>query len=136
MISRDQIEKILHINGVSPASPDEKIRSVLLSARFREEEVDTALMVLREDVNTKKTRVDGLHKVFRTNEPLSSAEIYNLLGIEVDLKELPATTRVKTRELSSLEVLIIFVISSILATVAVLFYMYYHSIGLYHPTVM
>ena len=87
MIKRDQIESILKINGVQPTSPDEEIRSVLLSARYSKDEVDTAIMVLRENTKTNKTRVDGLHKVFRSDEALSPEEISQLLGIEIELSD-------------------------------------------------
>lgn len=87
MVKRNQIEAILKMNGVEPTSPDEIIRSVLLSARYSENEVDTALMVLRENIKTNKTRVDGLHKVFRTDEGLKPDEIAQLLGIEVNVSE-------------------------------------------------
>jgi hypothetical protein len=133
MISREQIEQILKTNGVSPAAPQEQIRSVLLSARFHEDEVDTAMMVLRENTQTNQTRVEGLHKVFRTNESLSPEEISALLGIEVDMKEMP-TVAVRNNSLSVIEVVIVLTISIILAAVALLFYMYNHQIGLYHPT--
>jgi len=134
MINRDQIEKILKINGVSPAAPDEQIRSVLLSARYKDDEVDTAIMVLREDINTKKTRIDGLHKVFRTDKSLDSKEISQLLGIDVEISDRIAArqTRVKT---SFTHYIILWVLSVVIATSAILFYMNIHKVGVYHPAV-
>ena len=87
MIKKEHIENILKLNGLDVSAKDEEIKSILLSARYDHNEVDAALMVLRENKTTKKTRVDGLHKVFRTNESLSSAEINELLGINVCLEE-------------------------------------------------
>ena len=134
MIKRDQIESILKINGVEPTSPDEQIRSVLLSARYSKDEVDTAIMVLRENTVTNKTRVDGLHKVFRTDEALAPEEISQLLGIEIDLSDRVAHTAGKTRDFSKLQYALVWILSFILAIVGLLFYMYVHNLGLFHPS--
>ena len=136
MIKRDQIESVLKINGVQPTSPDEQIRSVLLSARYTKDEVDTAIMVLRENTKTNKTRVDGLHKIFRTNEGLRPDEISQLLGIEVNLSD-----RVEShngeggRDLSQFQNVIIGVLSFTLAILGLVFYMYIYEIGIFYPSV-
>ena len=89
MLKREQIELLLRINGVSPSSPDEEIRSVLLSASFDDNDINTAIMVLRENITNNTTRVDGLHKVFRTHDTLKPNEILSLLGIDVGVSDLP-----------------------------------------------
>ncbi len=134
MISRDHIETILKINGVAPSSPDEQIRSVLLSARYSKDEVDTALMVLREDMVTKQTRVDGLHKVFRTSEALRPEEISQLLGIDVSIEN-PIAAQKKRETLSFLHYATIWFLSVIVAVSGILFYMYLHQVGVFHPSV-
>ena len=48
---------------------------MLISARFDNDEVNAALVVLRENTKTNETRVDGLHKVFRTDEGLQIVTI-------------------------------------------------------------
>lgn len=133
MIKRDQVEAILRVNGVTPTAPDEQIRSVLLSARYNNDEVDTALMVLRENIKTKQTHVDGLHKVFRTGEALSPDEISSLLGIEVDI-DTSVDPEVEIREFSKLQHTFIWILSFIFAVAAILLYMYIQKIGLFHPS--
>lgn len=132
MVNRDQIETILKINGVVPGSADEKIRSVLLSARYSKDEVDTAIMVLRENTKTNSTRVDGLHKIFRTDEGLKPEEISQLLGIDVDISDRIAS-RSKGRELSIFQYIIVWSASIVLAIAGLMFYMYLHEVGLFHP---
>jgi len=134
MIKREQVEAILKINGVAPSSPDEQIRSVLLSARYSKDEVDAAIMVLRENTKTNKTRVDGLHKVFRSEEALSPDEISSLLGIEVDV-DTSVDAQTKARDLSQLQYILLWVFSFIFAVAGVLIYMYLHRIGVFHPSV-
>jgi len=133
MIKRAQIEKILRVNGVSTASPDDHIRSVLLSARFNKDEVDTAIMVLRENKDTKQIRVDGLHKVFRTDEALLPNEISELLGIDVDASTFyRPQTSVST--LAGIQYVTVWLFSVFFAVVTVLVIMYVNEVGPFHSS--
>jgi len=135
MMKRDQIESVLKINGVQPTSPDEQIRSVLLSARYSKDEVDTAIMVLRENTKTNKTRVDGLHKVFRSNEGLKPDEISQLLGIEVNVNERVDVEESENRKnFSKLQNVIIGALSFLIAALGLVFYMYIYQIGIFYPS--
>lgn len=133
MINREHIESILKINGVVPGSPDEEIRSVLMSARYSKDEVDTAIMVLRENIKTKTTRVEGLHKIFRTDEALRPDEISQLLGIEVDIDQ-SIKIRSHSNDLSGLHYMVVWVLSVVLAVSGILLYMYLHRMGVFHPS--
>ncbi len=132
MLEKQDIEKILKINGVSTNADDEEIRSVLLSARYNNDEVDTAIMVLRENMKTHATRVEGLHKVFRSDEALNASEISALLGIEVTVDDIPQEGR-RGREMSSLQSVLVVVVSIILALMGVFGAMYYYKVGFFHP---
>jgi len=134
MIDRNHIEKILKINGMSPAEPDEMIRSVLLSARYDKNEIDTALMVLREDSETKRIRVEGLHKVFRSNDSLQPKEISELLGIEVNVSHHQPVTIEKQR-VTLVSVMFVWILSVSFAVVGVLLFMHMNSVGIFHPSV-
>lgn len=133
MTDKRQIEAILKVNGLAATSPDEEIKSVLLSARFNHDEVDTALMILRENVRTNETRVDGLHKVFRTDTALRPAEVSKLLGIDIDISDERANRR-DPKRFSLLELTLLSVASSLLAIVCLLMYMYSEGIGWFHPS--
>lgn len=85
MITKDQIERVLRINGLEPTASDEEIRSVLISAKWHETDTEMALMVLRENTKTHQERVDTLHKVFNTDDRLKPETISSLLGIDVDM---------------------------------------------------
>ncbi len=133
MTDKRHIESILKVNGIAPTAADEEIKSVLLSARFNEDEVDAALMVLRENVKTNETRVDGLHKVFRTDGGLRPAEISKLLGIDIELTDADSV-RTDPRRFSLLELVLLSLASSLLAIVCLLMYMYSEGIGWFHPS--
>ncbi len=135
MLDRTHLERVLKINGVTPTAADEEIRAVLLSAHYREDEVDTALMVLRENVDTKVARVDSLHKLMRTDQLLSAKEISSLLGIEVSV---PAIHRTKapspSAEVSVAQRLLIVILSVVIALMGLGFAMYVLKFGVFHAT--
>jgi hypothetical protein len=133
MFDKKHIESILKINGLAKTAPDEEIRSVLVSARFNNDEIETAMMVLRENVKTNQTHVDGLHKVFRTDQALQPAEISRLLGIDVNL-DTPLQRRRSNSRYALLQVFLLWVASIIIAVTAVMLYMHAQEIGLFHPT--
>jgi len=133
MFDKRHIESILKINGLANSSPDEEIRSVLLSARFNNDEVETAMMVLRENTKTNQTHVDGLHKVFRTDQALKPSEISQLLGIDVDIAT-PMEKKEAAQRYTLLHVFLLWATSMIIAVTAVMLYMYYQDMGFFHPT--
>jgi hypothetical protein len=92
MLEKNNIEAFLRVNGIAPTAKDEEIRSVLLSARWNNDEVDTALMVLKENIKDQTTHVDTLHKVFNSDRRLSASEINSLLGINVTISSNEVTS--------------------------------------------
>jgi len=135
MIDRNHIEQILKLNGLAATAADEEIRSVLISARWNKEDVETAITVLRENVNTHKSRVDTLHDVFLTDKKLSPEAIHSLLGIDVqvDSNELE-TLRVSRRNLYHWQIVSIFIIAILIAVTMVLGMMYLSGFGVFHPS--
>ena len=133
MIEKYHIENILKVNGVAPTSPEEVIRSVLLSARYNNDEVDAAIMVLRENTKTNETHVDGLHKVFRSDSVLSPEEISRLLGVDIELDDARARATRK-REPSFTQYFVLVLIATCIATAGVVWAMQVHEVGPFHPT--
>lgn len=134
MIDRKHIERILKLNGLTPTAADEEIRSVLISARWNKEDVETAITVLRENTTTHKSRVDTLHDVFLTDNRLSPEAIHSLLGIDiqVDSSELE-TLRSSRRNLYRWQIVSIFIIAVLIAATAILGMMYAQGFGVFHP---
>ena len=133
MINKGHIEAILKTNGVQSSAPNDQIRSVLLSARYSNDETDTALMVLRENTDTNQTRIDGLHKVFRTDQALKASEISALLGVEVNI-DTAITSEANNKSFAVIYYMILWSFSVALSLAAILLYMYSHQIGFFHPT--
>lgn len=131
MLQKKDIETILKINGVLPTSPEEEIRSVLVSARYNNDDIDTALMVLRENTSTHQTRVDGLHKIFRSDSSLKPSEISALLGIEVNVDHI-ALRKNATRDMTIFQNIFVVFVAIILAVLGATFAMYYYQVGVFH----
>lgn len=134
MIDRDQIETLLRIQGVSPTSPDEVIRSILLSARFNDDEIETAITVLRENKVDSSSRVEGLHKIFRSEKGLKPNEISQLLGIDVTVDEVQVRSH-RNRRGGSGHLLTVIILTLVVTFAGVIFAMHYHKIGPFQTVV-
>lgn len=136
MLERSQIEKLLRLNGVVPSAPDEEIKSVLISARWHKNDVETALLVLRENKKSHATHVDSLHKVFQSDDSLRPETISALLGIDVNIsKDAVAHKKYSQRpRLSAGQALQICGVSVAIAIVFVLASMWYLEMGIFHVT--
>lgn len=126
MIEKQNIEAFLKANGVKPTASDEEIRSVLISARWEHEEIDTALIVLKENINSHETHIDTLHKVFNSDSRLNAAEINALLGIKVSLSEYDVVTSVseKRRHVERRNIMLSFALSIVIAVSSVSYVIY------------
>jgi hypothetical protein len=85
MIDRAHLERLLQINGVSPTDPDEEITSILISARWHQDDVKTALTILRENPQTHEAHIDTIHDIFRSDSKLRPETISALLGVDVQI---------------------------------------------------
>jgi len=136
MFKKEHIEKMLRLNGVSLDDPDDVIKSVLISAQWHEDDVEAAVLVLRENKDSHETHVDSLHKVFRSDERLRPETISSLLGIEMDLssKDIEVRRKRARRALMPSQVLVMAVISLMLSLIFVFAAMWYLETGLFHQT--
>lgn len=136
MFKKEHIEKMLRLNGVSLDDPDDVIKSVLISAQWHEDDVEAAVLVLRENKDSHETHVDSLHKVFRSDERLRPETISSLLGIEMDLSSKDIEVRRKRvhRALMPSQILVMVVISLVSSLIFVFAAMWYLETGLFHQT--
>jgi hypothetical protein len=135
MFDRNQLETFLRINGMSPFNKNEEIKSLLLSARWNEEDVDTALMVLKQNKINKETTVDTVHKVFRSNERLSPQEIQSLLGIEVDYSDTVAVSYAEEQiAMERKSTRIAMILALLIAAASVTYVMYQERAGFFYTS--
>ncbi len=135
MIDRRHIEQILRLNGLTPTAADEEIRSVLISARWHKEDVETAITVLRENTTTHKSRVDTLHDVFITDKKLSPEAIQTLLGIDVEINSSELESLRRSRQSVYIwQIISIFMIAIAIAAIMIVFMMYSQQVGIFYPS--
>lgn len=135
MLDRSQIEQLLKLNGVEPSAPDEEIKSVLVSARWHNDDVETALLVLRENNVSHETHVDSLHKVFGSDDHLQPETISALLGVDVDVLPDDVNWRKYHRGvMSAQQMMQIGVISLSVSVIFVIASMWYLEMGIFHIT--
>lgn len=85
MLKRSNIERILKANGVAVTAPDDEIKSILIGARWHKDDVETALLVLRENSVSHKVHIDSFHDDFWTDDKLRPEAISSLLGVDVEV---------------------------------------------------
>lgn len=135
MIDRKNIEQILRLNGLSETAPDEEIRSVLISARWNKEDVETAITVLRENTKTHASRVDKLHDVFFADRALSPEAIHSLLGIDVEVNSSELNNlRARRKNIYQWQLISIFIFSVLIAFASITAMMYWQESGPFHPS--
>ena len=122
------------MNGSSSTAPDEEIRSVLIEARWHEDDVESAITVLRENTTTHQSRVEKVNNIFVSDKRLSPEAIHSLLGIdvEVDAGKLQSG-RARDIYIYYIQVVSIFVIGAAIAALMLVGFMYYQEIGIFHP---
>ncbi len=134
MITKETIEKILVEQGLSPTDEDEVIKSALLKANLQDGDLQSALVVLRENTETHKQRVDAVQNLFRGKAKLTPAEINALLGIEVEFT--PETIKASNRKMYSHlyfgQIIEIALVSFAISLVFMIGGMWFFKLGFFH----
>lgn len=133
MIDRKHIETLLHIHGIAPTAPDEEIRSILLSSHYNDDEINTAITVLRANKIDNTAHLDGLHKIYRTDSGLKPAEISALLGIDISVSELEIKNH-RTRSVTKPQYFVVLGITLLLAFCGLIASMHATQTGPFHPS--
>ncbi len=133
MIEKKQVESILKANGIPPTAPDEEIRSILISARWDNNDVDTALMVLKENRDSKATHVDTLHRVFHSDERLTPSDISSLLGVKVSLNDDDIEkVEVKRRKIERAQTMVALTLALSIVLLGLTYLMYVEEAGVFY----
>ncbi|MBY0310016.1 hypothetical protein K2Q16_02655 [Patescibacteria group bacterium] len=135
MLDRKHLERVLKINGVSPTASNDEIRTVLLSAHYREVEVDAALVLLQSsDQGVPASDTDSMQKLLRTDGNLNAKEISKLLGIDIIIPgSTSMATKASDRELSLGHHVVIWSLAIIIAILGLGLSMYALEYGFFHP---
>lgn len=133
MYDRKHIERVLKINGLTLEASDEEVRAVLLGARYRDDEVDQALQVLRENTILDNAESAKLaHKIMRTDRGLSAGEVSRLLGIDVPVPALTTPQREQQNRFTTTHLAVITVLSLLVAGIGLGLAMYAQGFGVFY----
>ena len=137
MIQREQVAQILRLNGIDIEAPVEEIKSILLSAKWHEDDVETALTVLREDPKKHEEKIETMHKVFRSDEKLKPETISALLGLDVELTQHDVNlSRKRARgQLTAGVALHILLVSLVISSAFIFASMWFLKVGAFHESV-
>jgi len=134
MLERKQVERILTANGVEPTADDEEIRAVLVGAEWHENDIDSALYVLKENPETHKSHIDALHRIQRTDEKLSPETIKAFMGIDVQVRRDQLSTAGRTTKSSAAprQIMAIIITSVVFGVGVFIFGMWVMQVGFFH----
>lgn len=137
MIEREQVASILRLNGIDIKAPADEIKSILLSAKWHEDDVETALTVLHKDPKDSREHAETFHKVFNTDEKLSPETISTLLGVDIDMnpKDLELHRQRARGQLTGGLAMHILLISLVLSSIFIFGSMWLLKVGFFHETV-
>lgn len=137
MIEREQVAKILRLNGIDVGAPDDEIKSILLSAKWHEDDVETALTVLRQNSENKAESVQTLHKIFRSDERLKPETISALLGVDISVspQEVALHRKRAQGQLTGGLIINILLVSLVLSSIFIFGSMWFLKVGIFHQTV-
>ncbi len=133
-MNRNQLRTILKINGLSEDASDDEIRAVLVHARYSENEIESALVILQEAGELPNPQTVGLHSVMYTGNTLRANEVVSLLGVDMNV-DLPISFRSKHARIETFDGLLIIGGAILLATLGVVLYMYLFQVGFFYPTI-
>lgn len=88
MLRKDHIESFLRVNKIPETASDEEIRQALLFARWTEEDIQFALLTLRnKGGDTDEVELTAGHGVLHSDYRPSPQALSSLLGLTVSLNE-------------------------------------------------
>lgn len=136
MYTKEDVERILRINGIDKDASDEDIKSVLLYAKC--ENLDDAVAAIRGEVSADQD-ICGLQQpgakcnVLLADERLKPETIKDLLGIDVKLEYSDIEDARRARQHVSLgQIFGIIGWSLLLAIFGTFGVMWYYQIGIFH----
>jgi hypothetical protein len=134
MIDEKQLEELMRVNGLAPSAAPDEMRNVLLASGYTEEEIQSyfASKQAQQNIEPAALQKSGARKLFRTNERLQPAEISQLLGVNVVVKEV-IMAEVQKEPVTMFQFMVLWLTSVVLAAAAVTAYMYTEKMGMFHP---
>jgi len=85
MIKKALVENFLRLNGIPMDAKDEIIRSALIEARWHEDDVEVALLVLKGNRQNDTVEVTAARQLFHSDARIAPETLSSLLGVTVNI---------------------------------------------------
>lgn len=133
MYDRKHIERVLKVNDLTSESPDEEIRSVLLGARYKDDEIMKAMQILRNSAPAEDGEDEKLaQKITRTDKSLTPNEVSKLLGIDIPVNTLLQRQVMSNGKFTGVHAALIVVLALLIASMGIGLAMYASGFGFFH----
>ena len=132
MLNRQHIEHFLKLNGLTPEASDDHIRTLLISARWNPEDIDSALIVLRENPNAKSKQVNSMQQFFNSDEKLNPETLSSLLGMDVEVKNIVGEHKTELESHYRYQIVTIMFVSVLAALIFLFAVMWFMKVGIFH----
>lgn len=134
MIQKAHLENFLRINGIPPTADDEEIRTALISARWKDDDVEVALMVLKGHTSEEDFKIVSARRLLHTDSRIAPEQLSELLGIQIKNHDGHVTeyySKYVTETEESHTVLVV-VSALVIAAITILAGMYLFQVGPFH----
>lgn len=139
MVDREHIINFLRINNISPSASEDAIEEALRIARWRDEDIRTALLKLNNDTDEKRPMEHNPHNLFFSNVAVAPETLSSLLGIDIAVthaNHFPGDRdSTEYAAYSKMVIVLTILCSVILGVFATLFIMYIYDIGPFYSPI-
>lgn len=135
MIQKTHLENFLRINGIPPTAADEEIRTALISAKWQNDDVEVALMVLKGHTREEDFKVVSARRLLHSDSRIEPEQLSELLGIEIKGRDGHVTeyySKYVTEERPDSHGILIILGGLVIAAVTLLAGMYLFQVGPFH----
>jgi|GEM_PF-1344259 len=85
MIKKELIENFLRLNDIPLDAQDDIIRSALVKARWHEDDVEVALLILKGNTHNDSVEVTAARQLFHSDTHVAPETLSSLLGVSVNI---------------------------------------------------
>lgn len=132
MIDKKHIEQFLHLNDLSAESSEEDIRTLLASARWHEDDITAALLVLNGSDAQPEEKNSSIHQLLNSDQKLKPETLSALLGIDVKVDSIITKHKTSLSQRYNSQIILIVLLSLLTSFSVLLFFMWFMEVGIFH----
>ena len=139
MVNKEHILNFLRVNEIPYPSPEEDIRRALGIARWHDDDIQVALLKLRNDSDPYQYNPNNARNIFFSDIPIAPETLSSLLGVNISLPRArlrAQNSRANSKDTLTTTVTLLTVFTSVvLGLFVTLFVMYLYNVGPFYTPV-